>query len=93
MTPIDGIAWLGAGAAGLFALDRLLLWMEATGWIYWRKVKRKGGGGAAAALISMNALYDPSWHHIAEAREEQEVEDEDDGDDDGQRPASDRLIR
>jgi hypothetical protein len=93
MTPIDVIAWLGAGALGAVALDRLLLWMEAKGWIYWRKVKRKGGGGAAAALISINAVYDPSAHHTAEAREEQEMEDEDDGDDDGQRPASDRLIR
>ena len=32
-------------AIALLSLDRLLLWMEARGWIYWRKVKSKSGAG------------------------------------------------
>jgi hypothetical protein len=75
VTPIDMIIWTVAAVLAVIGFDRLLLWMEAKGWIYWRKVKRKGGGGAAAALISLNAMYDPSAYHVAEAREEQEMED------------------
>jgi hypothetical protein len=37
---MPGIArWIVGGAFALFALDRLLLWMEARGWICWRIVK------------------------------------------------------
>ena len=86
--------WI-AGAAvalgSLFALDRLLLWMEARGWIYWRKTKRKRNGGGGAALFTLNAMFDPSIRHAAEVREEREIEDEDDGDDESQRPLGDRL--
>jgi hypothetical protein len=89
---MDILIWIGGIIVGLFALDRLLLWMEAKGWIYWRKVKRKSsGGGTGAGLLGMNAIFDPGSHHTAEAQQEQEVEDEDDGDDDSQRPPEDRL--
>ncbi|MBI1361240.1 MAG: hypothetical protein GC155_13265 [Alphaproteobacteria bacterium] len=74
----------------VFAIDRLCLWMEAKGWIYWRKVKRRGSAGAAA-LSTFNEAFDPSSRHAAEVREERQVEDEDDGDDDAQRPPEDRL--
>ena len=82
MTLAGLLMWAAVAVAGLLALDRLLLWMEIRGWIYWRKTKRKGSGSIAAGLIAMNAIYDPSAHHLSEARQEQEIEDEDDGDDD-----------
>jgi hypothetical protein len=89
---MDIVIWIGGLVAGLFVLDRLLLWMEAKGWIYWRKVKRKSsGGGLRGGLLGFNAMFEPGAHHTAEAQQEQEVEDEDDGDDDGQRPPEDRL--
>lgn len=36
---------VGVGAAG-FAGDRLLLWMEGRGWVYWRRTKRLSSIGA-----------------------------------------------
>lgn len=91
MTVVDAAVWIAVAVACLLTLDRLLLWMEAKGWVYWRKTKRKGGASIAAGLISMNAIYDPSAHHLAEARQEQEIEDEDDGDDDSKRAEDDRI--
>ncbi|GGZ41926.1 hypothetical protein GCM10010387_40220 [Streptomyces inusitatus] len=35
----QAIAGLCALGAALFLLDRVLLWVEARGWIYWRKRK------------------------------------------------------
>ena len=55
---------------GLIALDRLLLWMEAKGWIYWRKVTPKGGG-LAAGLTAMHQFIEPDVRHVREEREEQ----------------------
>jgi hypothetical protein len=82
--------WIIGIVVALFALDRAGLWAESRGWIYWRKVKRKGSAGAA--LFTLNSVFDPSAHHVAEAREERAMEDEDTGDDDGQRDKEDRLI-
>jgi hypothetical protein len=81
--------WIVGIAVALFALDRLGLWAESKGWIYWRKVKRKGSGGGG--LIGLSGLFDPGAQHLAEAREEHQQEDEDDGDDDGKREPDDRV--
>ncbi len=49
----------------LLALDRLFLWMERRGWIYWRKVKPKGGG-IAAGLSAFHELIEPQVREIGE---------------------------
>ena len=54
---------------GLIALDRLLLWMEAKGWIYWRTVKPKGGG-LAAGLMAMHELVEPEIRQVRQEREQ-----------------------
>jgi hypothetical protein len=83
--------WILAGVAGLILLDWLFLWMEAKGWIYYRKVKRKGGASMADVLLGGN-VFDPGAHHMHEARDERPgEEDEDDGDDEGKRKPEDRL--
>lgn len=81
--------WIVGIAAALFALDRLGLWAEAKGWVYWRKVKRKGSAGGG--LIGLSGIFDPGARHLAEAREDHQQEDEDDGDDDGQRKPDDQV--
>jgi len=58
---------------GAFLLDRLGLWMEARGWIYWRKVKPKGGG-LAAGLSAFRELVEPQVRHVAEDRERRRIE-------------------
>jgi hypothetical protein len=84
------LLWIAGIAAGLFALDRLFLWMETKGWIYWRKVKRKGGG-LGAGLMTMNNVFDPSGHHLTEAQQEQVQEDDGEPDDDTQRKPEDQV--
>jgi hypothetical protein len=86
---VDIFLWIAGVLIALFALDRLFLWMEARGWVYWRKVKRKSAGGGA--MLGVNSIFDGSSRHTAEAREERQMEEEEDGDDDGKRPPQDRL--
>jgi hypothetical protein len=58
----------------LYLLDRLLLWMERRGWVYWRKTKRSTGPGVGNALLEIQTLVEPSARHVLELR--QEVKDE-----------------
>ncbi|MEP7210800.1 MAG: hypothetical protein ABI740_08180 [Alphaproteobacteria bacterium] len=84
------VVWIAGIAVALFVLDRLFLWFESKGWLYWRKVKRKGAGGGG--LIGFSGMFEPGARHLAEAREEKTIEeDEDDGDDDGDRTPDDRV--
>jgi hypothetical protein len=85
---LDIALWIAGIAIALIALDRLLLWMEARGWIYWRKVKSKSSGGD---VLTGFGFTDPGTRHLEEARREHVAEDEDDGVDDGQRKNTDRL--
>ena len=64
-------------AAGLVALDRLALWMEKRGWIYWRKVKPKGGG-IAAGMTAFHQLVEPQVRQVIEDRERRQATEEQD---------------
>ena len=84
----DIAIWIIGGAVALFALDRLFLWMEAKGWLYYRKKKSKSGAGD---VLTGFGFSDPGTRYLEEARREQVQEDEDDGDDEGLRNPSDRI--
>jgi hypothetical protein len=56
-------------SAALLALDRLGLWLESRGWIYYRKVPPKGGG-MAAGLRAFQGLIEPEVRHVQEDREQ-----------------------
>jgi hypothetical protein len=60
---------------GVFLLDRLLLWMEAREWIYWRKRKPKGGGGIAGGLTAMHQIVEPDVRYVIEDRDQRKVAD------------------
>jgi hypothetical protein len=49
---LDIALWIAGVTIGLFALDRLFLWMEARGWIYWRKVKSKSGANTCSKTMT-----------------------------------------
>jgi len=86
---LEIVLWILVGVAALIGLDQLFLWMEAKGWLYYRKVKRKGGGWGDVFLGGN--VFDPGARNLQEARQEHVNEDEDDGDDDGKRKSDDRL--
>jgi hypothetical protein len=73
--------WILVVIAGLIALDRLFLWMETKGWVYYRKVKSKSSGGFTDVLLGGN-VFEPGAQAAMDARQERPgEEDEDDGDD------------
>ncbi len=59
---------------GLYALHRLGLWMEAKGWIYYRKAK--GGGAMAGILQDLEQHVRPQIRHVKEAKQEQPGEED-----------------
>lgn len=62
----------------LLGLDRLLLWMERRGWIYWRKSK-SSGTGIGNALLEIQSMLGPSRKNIVEVMKEDKREQEDSG--------------
>lgn len=87
---IEIVLWICFIAGVLYGLDTLLLWMEAKGWLYYRKVKRKSSGIADVFIVG--DAFNPGARHMGEARQERAgEEDEDDGEDEGQRKPEDRV--
>jgi hypothetical protein len=64
-------------ALGLFIIDRLGLWLEAKGWVYWRKRK---SGGAGHALQEFDALFRPSARYTIEVKQKDSKQRDDQGD-------------
>lgn len=75
------LAWLAVAAVALFALDRLALWAESRGWIYWRRSRRRGSAGVGNALLEVHALLEPDRRAMVEAirSEDEEVEEDESG--------------
>jgi hypothetical protein len=61
------LVFLGA----LFVIDRLGVWAERRGWIYWRKARPKTMG--RAVLGAMQEFVEPEVRHVIEAQEQDRV--------------------
>ena len=73
--------WIGlAIVAGLFAIDRLLLWCESRGWLYWRRSNVRASGALSGALQDLQATLDPGVRAGREVQEEEKVQRDDSGD-------------
>ncbi len=73
--------WLLVAAAivgGVIALDRLLLWCEARGWIYYRK-KKASPGTRGAAFMEVQSIIEPSKTYVAEQLRDEHAETDEDG--------------
>ena len=77
-------------AVVLYGLDRLLLWMERRGWVYWRMTKRRTGPGVGNALLEIQSLVEPSARHLLETRQEVREESPEPGDPPSDDPEPDR---
>ncbi len=60
----------------LVLLDRLLLYCERRGWIFYRK-KKPSPGTAASAFLEVHSLIEQGKKHVVEIQKEQ-VHEEDD---------------
>jgi hypothetical protein len=56
---------VAAVAAVVYALDRLGLYVERRGWVYYRQ--KRGSVPLATAVLETQALFDPSKRHVLEA--------------------------
>jgi hypothetical protein len=84
--------FLALGVAAVYGLDRLAVWMESRGWIYWRH-KSGSSGSLGSAFLEVQSLFEPSKQHMAEVRRTEHTEEDDSGDPpspDGQSVAVDR---
>jgi hypothetical protein len=54
----------------MFRFDRIGLWMEGQGWIYWR---RSSGMSTrlGSAFLELHSMLEPSKRHVSEIRKEQ----------------------
>lgn len=64
--------------AVLWLLDRLLIWCELRGWIYYRLSPRPRTSALANMLLGVEQMYRPSRRHVIELRMEEAVQHEED---------------
>lgn len=67
------LAWIAAAAVFLFLLDRLALWAEARGWLYYRR-RRPSSTSVGNAFLEVQSLLEPSKREILEVRRDEHVE-------------------
>lgn len=64
---------LAATVLLLRALDRLALWAERRGWIYYR-TRRRSPGALGNALLEVHSLFEPGLEATVEVRSEEAAE-------------------
>jgi hypothetical protein len=70
-------------AVGLFAVDRLFVWMESRGWIYWRHRPVGSASPARGILTEFQQLVEPQIRHVIEDQQQRRaVNDERQGQED-----------
>lgn len=65
--------WVLVVVAAAVLLDRLALWAEARGWIYWRRTKRSTGGGGGGMFGELMNAFQPTRQVIIAEREWQKA--------------------
>jgi hypothetical protein len=63
----------------VFLFDRVGLWMEGQGWIYWRRrsgMSTRLGG----AFLELHSMLEPSKRHVIEIRKKQKRDQAESGD-------------
>jgi hypothetical protein len=72
--------WLTIGLVGiglipaLWLLDRLGLWLEDRGWLYYRR--KKPSSSAMSAWVAMQQFIEPGVNHVVQIGEENRSEDD-----------------
>jgi hypothetical protein len=79
------------GAIGLFLLDRLLLRLEARGYLYYRK-KKAQLPSVGTVLLNLNVVLEPGKQYVVEAKRQQPSEQREDGAPPGEGHGDDRFV-
>jgi hypothetical protein len=76
---MEKVLYLTLAAVALFLIDRLGLWLEDRGYIYYRK---KSGSASAMgnAFLEIQSMVDPAAKHVLEMRQDEIGEQDDSGD-------------
>ncbi len=77
MSAWSWLAWafaLPGVLAALYGLDRLGLWLESRGWLYYRR--RKPTSSPASAWVGLHQLIEPGVRYAREVRDEKAAEGE-----------------
>jgi hypothetical protein len=70
MDPLHALFWaLGivGGAAVLYGLHRLCLWLEQRGWLYY--MYRKPTSSVASCFVAVQQAIEPAVKHVHEMKE------------------------
>ena len=65
------LVWGIAIAVVTAILDRVLLWTETRGWVYYRRTKARGGG-SVYHMLELHSVFDPGIEQIQEIKVEEE---------------------
>jgi hypothetical protein len=60
----------------LWLLDRLGLWLEERGWLYYRK--KKSSSSPLSSLVALQQLVEPGVEHVIHVGQQRRAEDADD---------------
>lgn len=73
------ILWMAGGIAVLLLLDRLLLYAERRGWIYYRK-KKPSSSALSHACLEVQQLLEPSKKYIVQIKNDERRNQQEAGD-------------
>lgn len=73
------ILWMAGGIAVLLLLDRLLLYAERRGWIYYRK-KKPSSSALSNACLEVQQLLEPSKKYIVQIKNDERRNQQEAGD-------------
>ena len=68
-----------AVAAALLLFDRLFLWMESRGWLYYRRTKSRGGA-SLYHFLDIHKIYNPEIQEVIEIKYGEEQQEDESGD-------------
>ncbi|WP_280357578.1 hypothetical protein [Nocardia otitidiscaviarum] len=69
---MDWTFWVLGLVVGVIVVDRVAVWAEGRGWIYWRHRPRNAGVGPSV-LGQMESLLSPSYRHVVEETRAKQV--------------------
>ena len=72
------ILWSIAVAAALFLFDRLFLWMESRGWLYYRRTRSRGGA-SLYHFMQIHKIYNPEIQEVIEIKYGEEQQEDESG--------------